>query len=101
MIMSENTLDLQSLRFALTIVMGNDIVVPECDYTLNPLDRYPRVDGYIWSYKGHHVRVDLSFIANATRMIMGQLDEGVEHTRLYVKHELYKLISKQRREGDA
>lgn len=100
MIMSENTLDLQSLRFALTIVMGNDIVVPECDFTINPLDRYPRVDGYIWSYKGHHVRVDLSFVATATKMIMQQLDESVEHTRLYVKHELYRLISKRNGDGD-
>ena len=59
MIMSEKTLDLQSLRFALTIVMGNDIVVPECDFTINQLDKYPRVDGYTWGYKGHYVRVCL------------------------------------------
>lgn len=96
--MSEKTLDLQSLRFALTIVMGNDIVVPECDFTINPLDRYPRVDGYTWGYKGHYVRVSLHLIASATKIFMEQLDDSVEHTRLYVKHELYRLISKQRGE---
>ena len=100
MIMSENTLDLQSLRFALTIVMGNDIVVPECDFTINPLDRYPRVDGYTWGYKGHYVTVSLPLIASATKIFMEQLDASVEHTRLFVKHELYRLISESKKVGD-
>lgn len=95
--MSEKTLDLQSLRFALTIVMGNDIVVPECDFTINPLDRYARVDGYIWGYKGHYVRVSLPLIASATKIFMEQLDASVEHTRLFVKHELYRLISESKK----
>lgn len=100
MIMSEKTLDLQSLRFALTIVMGNDIVVPECDFTINQLDKYPRVDGYTWGYKGHYVRVSLPLIASATKIFMEQLDTSVEHTRLFVKHELYRLISESKKDGD-
>lgn len=98
--MNEKTLDLQSLRFALTIVMGNDIVVPECDFAINPLDRYARVDGYTWGYKGHYVRVNLPLIASATKIFMNQLDESVEHTRLFVKHELYRLISEGKKKGD-
>lgn len=99
--MNEKTLDLQSLRFALTIVMGNDIVVPECDFTINHLDRYPRVDGYTWGYKGHYVRVSLPLIASATKIFMEQLDVSVEHTRLFVKHELYRLISEsEKKKGD-
>ena len=98
--MSENTLDLEKLRFALTIVIGNDIIIPECDYTLNPLDRYARVDGYIWGYKGHYVKVSLPLIASATKIFMNQLDESVEHTRLFVKHELYRLISEGKKDGD-
>lgn len=100
MIMSEKTLDLQSLRFALTIVMGNDIVVPECDFTINQLDKYPRVDGYTWGYKGHYVRVSLHLIASATKIFMEQLDDSVEYTRLFVKHELYRLISESKKDGD-
>ena len=98
--MSEKTLDLQSLRFALTIVMGNDIVVPECDFTINQLDKYPRVDGYTWGYKGHYVRVSLHLIASATKIFMEQLDDSVEYTRLFVKHELYRLISESKKDGD-
>lgn len=91
--MSEKTLDLQALRFALTIVIGNDIIVPEFDLTINPLDRYPRVNGYVWSYKGHHVNVGLSSVVSASKLFMGQLDISVEHTRLHVITELCRLAS--------
>lgn len=80
---------------ALTIVIGNDIVIPEVDIAFTMLDTTPKITGYKWQYKGVGVWVSLSRIVDATTLFNECLDSRVEAMRLHVKQELYRALSKE------
>lgn len=90
----ESRLDLEKLRAALTIVMGNDIVIPYIEerevIIINSI-----MHGYVWRHKKYCVKVDLNSIVNTEILEHGELDRSVEDIREYVKGELYRLISQE------
>lgn len=90
----ESRLDLQELRAALTIVMGNDIVIP-CITQREDILVSSVMYGYIWRYKNCSVMVDYGRIASATIFQNNELDRHVEATRSYVKGELYRLMDRE------
>lgn len=90
----ESALGLTELRAALTIVIGNDIIVPSIVQSEAVLIN-TRIYGYIWRYKNCGVKVDLSSIARAEILENNELDSYIEATRSYVKGELYRLISQE------
>lgn len=90
----ESVLGLTELRAALTIVIGNDIIVPSIEQR-DAVMVDTRIYGYIWRYKNCGVRVDLSSIARAEILEHNELDSYIEATRSYVKGELCKLISRE------
>lgn len=95
----ESALGLTELRAALTIVIGNDIIVPSIEQREAVLAN-TRIYGYIWRYKSCGVRVDLSSIARAEILEHNELDSYIEATRDYVKGELCKLMSKEASDHD-
>lgn len=90
----ESALGLIELRAALTIVIGNDIIVPSIEQREAVIVN-TRIYGYIWRYKNCGVRVDLSSIARAEILEHNELDSYIEATRSYVKCELCRLIGRE------
>lgn len=90
----ESTPGLIELRAALTIVIGNDIIVPSIEQREAAIIN-TRIYGYIWRYKNCGVKVDLSSIARAEILEHNELDSYIEATRDYVKGELYKLMGRE------
>lgn len=94
MINYEHALKLQQLQAALTIVIGNDIIIPIVEQREAVLAA-TMIYGYIWRYKNAGVKVDLGSICNAETLENNALDKYIEDTRAYVKSELHKMIDKE------
>lgn len=90
----ESTLGLIELRAALTIVIGNDIIVPSIEQR-ESVSTIGFIYGYIWRYKNCGVKVDLSSIARAEILEHNELDSYIESTRSYVKGELCRLMGRE------
>lgn len=90
----ESALGLTELRAALTIVIGNDIIVPSIEQREAVLVN-TRIYGYIWRYKNCGVRVDLSSISSAEILEHNAPCKSVEDIRAYVKQELCKMLNKE------
>ena len=90
----EHALKLQQLQAALTIVIGNDIIIPYIEQREAVLAA-TMIYGFIWRYKNSGVKVDLSSICDAEILENNKLDKIIEDTRTYVKGELHKLIDKE------
>jgi hypothetical protein len=96
----ESILGLTELRAALTIVIGNDIIVPTIKQRKVVLLN-TRIYDYIWRYKNCDVKVDLSSIARAEILENNELDSYIEATRAYVKGELYRLMGREVEKNNA
>lgn len=94
MIGYKNVLQLQQLQMALTIVIGNNIIVPYIEQREAVLAA-TMIYGYIWRYKNSGVKVDLGSIYNAEILENNRLDKIIEDTRTYVKGELCKMLEKE------
>ena len=94
MINYEHALKLQQLQMALTIVIGNDIIIPIVEQRETVLAA-TMIYGFIWRYKNAGVKVDLGSICDAEILKSNKLEEYIEETRAYVKGELHKLIDKE------
>lgn len=94
MINYEHALKLQQLQMALTIVIGNDIIIPIVEQRETVLAA-TMIYGFIWRYKNAGVKVDLGSICDAEILENNKLEEYIEDTRAYVKSELHKLIDKE------
>lgn len=96
MINYERALKLQQLQMALTIVIGNDIIIPIVEQREAVLAA-TMIYGFIWRYKNTGVKVDLGSICNAEILENNALEKYIEDTRAYVKSELHKMIDKEAR----
>lgn len=94
MINYEHALKLQQLQMALTIVIGNDIIIPIVEQRETVLAA-TMIYGLIWRYKNAGVKVDLGSLCDAEILENNKLEEYIEDTRAYVKGELHKLIDKE------
>ena len=94
MIDYEHALKLQQLQMALTIVIGNDIIIPIVEQRETVLAA-TMIYGFIWRYKNAGVKVDLGSLCDAEILENNKLEEYIEDTRAYVKGELHKLIDKE------
>ena len=94
MINYEHALKLQQLQMALTIVIGNDIIIPIVEQRETVLAA-TMIYGFIWRYKNAGVKVDLGNLCDAEILKSNALEEYIEETRTYVKGELHKLIDKE------
>ena len=94
MIGYKNVLQLQQLQMALTIVIDNDIIVPQIEQREAVLAAAV-IYGYIWRYKNAGVKVDLSSICSTEILENNRLDKIIEDTRTYVKSELCKMLEKE------
>ena len=94
MINYEHALKLQQLQMALTIVIGNDIIIPIVEQRETVLAA-TMIYGFIWRYKNAGVKVDLGSLCDAEILENNKLEEYIEDTRAYVKGELHKLIDKE------
>lgn len=94
MINYEHALKLQQLQMALTIVIGNDIIIPIVEQRETVLAA-TMIYGFIWRYKNAGVKVDLGSICDAEILENNKLEEYIEDTRAYVKSELCKMIDKE------
>lgn len=94
MINYEHALKLQQLQMALTIVIGNDIIIPIVEQRETVLAA-TMIYGFIWRYKNAGVKVDLGSLCDAEILKNNKLEEYIEDTRAYVKGELHKLIDKE------
>lgn len=94
MINYEHTLKLQQLQMALTIVIGNDIIIPIVEQREAVLAN-TIIYGFIWRYKNTGAKVDLGSICNAEILESNALEKYIEDTRAYVKSELHKTIDKE------
>lgn len=94
MVRYENELKLQQLQIALTIVIGNDIIIPIIEQREAVLAA-TIIYGFIWRYKNTGVKVDLGSICNADILESNALEKYIEDTRAYVKSELHKMIDKE------
>lgn len=94
MIRYEHALKLQQLQMALTIVIGNDIIVPQIERREAVLAA-DVIYAFIWRYKNAGAKVDLSSIYNAEILKSNALEKYIEDTRTYVKGELCKMLSKE------
>ena len=90
----EHALKLQQLQAALTIVIGNDIIIPVIEQREAVLAA-TMIYGFIWRYKNTGAKVDLSSISNAEILENNALEKYIEDTRTYVKGELHKMIDKE------
>lgn len=79
---------------ALTIVIGNDIIIPIVEQRETVLAT-TMIYGLIWRYKNAGVKVDLGSLCDAEILENNKLEEYIEDTRAYVKGELHKLIDKE------
>lgn len=89
-------LKLQQLQAALTIVIGNDIIIPIVEQRETVLAA-TMIYGFIWRYKNTGVKVDLGSLCDAKILKSNKLEEYIEETRTYVKGELHKMIDKEAR----
>lgn len=64
MITHEHALKLQQLQAALTIVIGNDIIIPIIEQREAVLAN-TMIYGFIWRYKNAGAKVDLGSICDA------------------------------------
>ena len=96
MIEYEHVLKLQQLQMALTIVIGNDIIIPIVEQREAVLAS-TMIYGFIWRYKNAGVKVDLGSICDAEILENNALEKHIEDTRAYVKSELHKTIDKEAR----
>ena len=94
MINYEHALKLQQLQMALTIVIGNDIIIPIVEQRETVLAA-TMIYGFIWRYKNAGVKVDLGSMCDAEILKSNKLEKYIEDTRAYVKGELHKLIDKE------
>lgn len=94
MINYEHALKLQQLQMALTIVIGNDIIIPIVEQRETVLAA-TMIYGFIWRYKNAGVKVDLGSLCDAEILENNKLEAYIEDTREYVKGELHKLIDKE------
>lgn len=94
MINYEHALKLQQLQMALTIVIGNDIIIPIVEQRETVLAA-TMIYAFIWRYKNAGVKVDLGSISDAEILKSNALEAYIEDTRTYVKSELHKLIDKE------
>lgn len=94
MINYEHTLKLQQLQMALTIVIGNDIIIPIVEQRESVLAA-TMIYGFIWRYKNAGAKVDLGSICDAEILKNNALEKYIEDTRTYVKGELHKMIDKE------
>lgn len=92
--MESKEVNYAELAAALTIVMGNDIVIPEVDVGFTMLATEPKVTGFEWQYKGVGAWVSISQIVDAETLFNERLDYKVEAMRQYVKQELYRMLNK-------
>lgn len=90
----ESRLNLEKLQAALTIVVGNDIIIPYIEER-EVIIIGSIMHGYVWRYKKYCVKVDLNSIVNTEILEHGELDRSVEDIREYVKGELYRLINQE------
>ena len=81
---------------ALTIVIGNDIIIPIIEQREAVLAA-TMIYGFIWRYKNTGVKVDLGSICDAEILKSNALEAYIEDTRAYVKSELHKMIDKEAR----
>lgn len=89
-----NRVLLDELQIALTIVIGNDVIIPSVEQREAVFENVFDY-GYIWRYKNAGVKVDLGSICDAKILENNALDIYIEHTRTYVKGELCKMLSKE------
>ena len=94
MIKYEHALKLQQLQAALTIVIGNDIIIPIVEQRESVLAA-TMIYGFIWRYKNAGAKVDLDSICDAEILKSNALEAYIEETRTYAKGELHKLIDKE------
>lgn len=85
---------LEKLQIALTIVVGNDVIIPSIQQS-EAVFKSGFVYGYIWRYKNCSVKVDLRTIANTEILERNVLCDCVENTRDYVKQELCRMLKKE------
>ena len=90
----EQVLKLQQLQMALTIVIGNDIIIPIIEQREAVLAA-TMIYGFIWRYKNSGVKVDLGSICDAEILKSNALEKYIEDTRIYVKGELCKMLEKE------
>lgn len=90
----ENRVFLDNLQIALTIVIGNDVIIPRLEQR-EAIFENSFIYGYIWRYKKCGVKVDLRTIVNTEILEHNALCDCVENTRAYVKRELYKMLEKE------
>lgn len=94
MIRYEHALELQQLQIALTIVIGNDIIIPQIEQREAVLASTV-IYAYIWRYKNAGVKVDLGSLCDAEILKSNALEKYIEETRIYVKNELCKMLEKE------
>lgn len=85
---------LENLQIALTIVIGNDVIIPSVEQR-EAIFENSFIYGYIWRYKNCGVKVDLRTIVNTAILEHNALCDCVENTRAYVKRELCKMLEKE------
>ena len=94
MISDEHVLKLQQLQMALTIVIGNNIIIPIVEQRETVL-AVTMIYGLIWRYKNAGVKVDLGSLCDAEILKSNALEKYIEETRTYVKGELCKMLEKE------
>lgn len=94
MIIDEHVLKLQQLQMALTIVIGNDIIIPIVEQRETVLAA-TMIYGFIWRYKNAGVKVDLGSLCDAEILKSSALEKYIEETRTSVKGELCKMLEKE------
>ena len=94
MINYEHALKLQQLQVALTIVIGNDIIIPIAEQRETVLAA-TMIYGFIWRYKNAGVKIDLGSLCDAEILKSNKLEEYIEKTRTYVKGGLCKMLEKE------
>lgn len=79
---------------ALTIVIGNDIIIPIVEQR-EAILAATMIYGFIWRYKDSGVKVDLGSICDAEILKSNALEKYIDDTRIYVKRELCKTLEKE------
>lgn len=90
----ESRVDLEELRAALTIVIGNDIIIPHIEQKEAFLTK-TMIYGYIWRYKNCSVNVALYSIVDAKILQSNTLHVYVDDIRAYVKSEFCRMLDKE------
>lgn len=85
---------LENLQIALTIVIGNDVIIPSIEQS-EAIFGSGYIYGYIWRYKNCGVKVDLRTIVSAEILQHNALCDCVENTRAHARRELWKMLSKE------